>query len=97
MADIDPIDGVSGRGKSQDPIESPNSPDPANFKSHMDGPSAAQNEGFVEKAWGFSADEAKKFIQQFSDFIISRIKLDDQRAQETAQKLKEAETEGDIE
>lgn len=47
--------------------------------------------GFAQKAWGFDAEEAKKFISTLANTIISQIKHEDEKAKEIAEKLKQAE------
>ena len=48
-------------------------------------------QGFAQKAWGFDAAEAKKFISTLANTIITQIKHEDEQAKATADKLKQAE------
>ncbi len=52
---------------------------------------------FVQKYWHFNDAEAKKFITTLANTIASQIQHEQQEVQEQNDKLKQAETEGDIE
>ncbi len=52
---------------------------------------------FVQKYWHFNDAEAKKFLTTLANTIASQIQHEQQEVQEQNDKLKEAETEGDIE
>lgn len=54
-------------------------------------------ETFVQKYWHFNDAEAKKFLTTLANTIASQIQHEQQEVQEQNDKLKEAETEGDIE
>jgi|GEM_PF-1409146 len=53
--------------------------------------SAPSGDSWVEKAWGFDAAQAKKFISTLANTIIAQIKHEDEKVKETMEKLKEAE------
>jgi hypothetical protein len=72
----------------QDPLQNSQPPTAApGFKEKGD----SANLGFVQKAWGFDAEEAKKFISTLANTIISQIKHEDQEIKAQADKLKQAE------
>lgn len=61
---------------------------PKKFKKDS---SKQPSEGFAQKAWGFDAQEAKKFISTLANTIITQIKHEDEKVKEQSNKLKQAE------
>lgn len=74
------------------PTKSAKEPDPSAFAAAKNSASGGTPpESFAQTAWGFDAEEAKKFLSTLADTIITQIKHESDRAKETLDKLKQAE------
>ena len=87
------MSGPSGIGKEPNatPIHNQNQPTPSKSFQEVSRGGGEPPPSFAQQAWGFNAEEAKKFISTLANTIISQIKHEDERAKETADKLKQAE------
>ncbi|MEI8300931.1 MAG: hypothetical protein WCG10_04895 [Chlamydiota bacterium] len=81
---------------SNNPIIPNNEPNPSNSNPVSFGNKNVP-ETFVQKCWHFNDAEAKKFLTTLANTIASQIQHENDEIKTQNNKLKEAETEGDME